>query len=468
MVLDIYGKIIRSGIASLPHEQRLPLLRRWLDNHAKLFEVEGNSPEAMDLQRALEPIGRAAHAVPETDQAALQEQMLGEVSALEQELQQTSNAVATVDKRDRRPRPSSHRIPGTKGQIVDTRFFYGGAKLYSVDAHGKVDIRKAGSWKKLMAPKWQVHPEGAESVIPRLSPDGKWLCTAGSTSEILFTPTDGSSPPRSFRAQSGRAIEVSFSADSSHVAVAGVSGFGVVLAKADGSDARQVLTDKIITQAYLSPQGKTLATMVFSDVQAGRPQFELWDVSSNDPTRIGEHVLRDSDTFLPDYGRFSPDGKKFVISASGYKNIRILEGENFGFLADTTTGGPNRSKPEFSPDGKAIVIGSMNSELRIIDSETGKTLSSVYSPLPISSTHFSADGRTLLALSAHRGISLWSIENNRFKSDVPIFVQSDPRVGNPVLAEISSNGRYIVFGAVTNGLRVVDREQLKQAGEILR
>lgn len=119
----------------------------------------------------------------------------------------------------------------------------------------------------------------------------------------------------------------------------------------------------------VSRQGNRLAYMQsMSDSNIWRTEVSNHKARASSPTRLISSTLPD---YSPD---FSPDGKKIVFGSirSGNSEIWLAEGDGSNPLQLTSIGGGTTGSPRFSPDSRHIVFDSRpegNADIFIINTE---------------------------------------------------------------------------------------------------
>jgi WD40 repeat protein/serine/threonine protein kinase len=222
-----------------------------------------------------------------------------------------------------------------------------------------------------------------------------------------------------------------------------------------------------------SPDGKTLAT-----ASSDGPTITLWDLATATPSQSirakgssgtlacvsfsrnsqllafggeGSSIyVRDLVSHKPDLKlsahkkpvtslSFSPDGKT-LVSGSEDLNVRVWDlatAQSQPLAAHTR----EVTCVSFSPDGTTIASGSNDDSVRLWDLATGKSRALVGHTLPVSSVSFSRDGKTLASSSADGTIRLWDVATGQTLQSI---CGSSDRVNS---VSFSPDGRWLVCGS---------------------
>ncbi len=145
-----------------------------------------------------------------------------------------------------------------------------------------------------------------------------------------------------------------------------------------------------LTTIAISPDGKWAACGGWKEWG-----ITLWDL----PARRLDRILNAND--VPGnsicFVGFSPDGKKMVSSSMtaviGYSAWEVGTWKNAPLLSEQSFGA--HRAPIFTADGTVIGLGASQTQVRLLDAATGRTLVNLLNPLSLSSTPiaFSPDGR---------------------------------------------------------------------------
>ena len=156
------------------------------------------------------------------------------------------------------------------------------------------------------------------------------------------------------------------------------------------------------TSLAISPDGRSLVSSVWKGTGT-----RVWDLEKQTPAIA-----------LGDEGGnavFSPEGRRLVVGTGG----RFL-------FYDTTDWRLRRELPRdtasalsgvvaFHPDGRTVAVTHTLRQIRLIETDTGRTLATLDAPTPerITAMSFSRDGAMLAAATANAEVHLWDLNQLR-------------------------------------------------------
>ncbi|MGP0018198.1 MAG: protein kinase domain-containing protein [Candidatus Sulfotelmatobacter sp.] len=275
-----------------------------------------------------------------------------------------------------------------------------------------------------------------------LSPDGSELLVvdgrgAPPRGPIWSLPILGGSPRRLGDASGETAA---WSPDGTTLAYSDLS--DLFVAKADGTDARKLLTVKgDIKNVIWSPDNSQVRFDATESAGTRGEQF-LWEVSA---AGTGLHRLLSGGHHLPDEccGKWTPDGKYFVFQSNGQvwalpRKGRFLHSEPEPFAL--TSSPLSLSSPLPSRDGKKLFVVGQNyrGELMRYDSKSGQ-FAPFLGGISAEYVAFSKDGQWVTYVSYREG-TLW---RSRLDGSERLQLTYPPMY--PVLPRWSPDGKKIIF-----------------------
>ena len=177
-------------------------------------------------------------------------------------------------------------------------------------------------------------------------------------------------------------------------------------------------TQKVASIVY-APDGNTIATARTRDNTA-----YFWDTATRKAKGTLERVGRGSiQSFV-----YAPDGKTIATAGGWQDNVVQLWDAQTGDHKITLTGHTKRvNSVAYSPDGNTIASGSRDGTVRLWDATTGKPkpilnhinwFDSLFQWLnvPVHSVAYSPDGNTVAAGSLDSGVRLWDTQTPKLKA----------------------------------------------------
>lgn len=309
------------------------------------------------------------------------------------------------------------------------------------------DLKKEGSdWMTMFNPNVKrvldvglVHTLVHDSVVccVRFSPDGKVLATGCNRNTTLYDT------------KTGARIATLFDESSN--------------AKADN----------YIRSVSFSPDGKYLATGSEDRI------VRIWNLAQKRILQVFQGHKSEIYSLT-----FSPDGRR-LVSGSGDKTARMWDLETgscvFTLTIDDITIAENGpvdagvTSVVFSPDGKFLAAGSLDTVVRIWDAETGQLLDKLKGHMDsVYSVAFSPDGRYLVSGSLDKTLKMFDIQSLRNAlaaggRDAPVgeggktkcLTTLQGHKDYVLSVDISPDGAWIVSGSKDRGVQFWDPKTAK-------
>jgi WD40 repeat protein/serine/threonine protein kinase len=298
---------------------------------------------------------------------------------------------------------SMHRmVPHAQEDVNAVAFSPGGKTLLTGGGDNTARLWEAATGKPLGQP--LRHENSVEAVA--FSPDGQTVLTGSADGTV-----------RQWEAATGKKIgpplqhemmvrAVAFSPDGKTVLTGSADRTARLWEAATGKQIGPLLLHQATVGAVqFSPDGKTVLT------RSGGKSAQLWEAATGKP--LGP-PLRHRGILLCMV--FSPDGRT-VLTGGGDDGTEVTEGNGEAVLWEAATGKPLGppllhqtvvSAVAFSPDGKTVLTGSLDTTARLWEAAGGKPLGQpLQHPGPVYSVAFSPDGATVLTACEDGGTRLW-------------------------------------------------------------
>jgi WD40 repeat protein len=263
-----------------------------------------------------------------------------------------------------------------------------------------------------------------------LSPDGKWLASAGGDGTVKVWNIRTAKVVQEFRAHDKTACSVAFHPDGRHVASTGADGLKVW----DLATRQEVFrgpcdASRKIGAAYtvaFSPDGRQLAA-------GNEGAVRVWDWENGQLL----HTFPDHDR-VPISVAFSRDGQR-LATGSWREGPRLWDPLTGAGPLCTFAGHRHPiGALAFSPEGGRLASASFDRSVKVWEATSGRLLHTFWHTGNVEAVAFSPDGRRLASAGEDKTVCLW-----------------DPETGREVLGLRGHSGKCVCVAFSPDGRRLV-------------
>ena len=158
-----------------------------------------------------------------------------------------------------------------------------------------------------------------------------------------------------------------------------------------------------------------------------------------------EIVLVNHNYWTANCGAFSNDGK-YIVSGSNNGNVKIWSTETGDVVRALTGHTRVVTSVAFSRDGKYVVSGSNDKSVKIWSTKTGDVKWSLTNTEMVTSVAFSNDGKYVVSGSHDKSVKIWSTETGNI-----VHTLTDTGVWS---VAFSSDGKYVVSGSDDKSVKI--------------
>lgn len=280
-------------------------------------------------------------------------------------------------------------------------------------------------------PEWSVsraHERWIHSVA--FSPDGKWIATGSDDQTVKVW--DAAKGKELWNQATPTAITaVNWSADGKQLLTGNWRGGIQVHDARSGKLFRQWQAhQENITDLAVSRDGLQLATA------SGDDSCQVWDLA----TRRCALTIEQENEYDATCVSFSPDGK-FVVVGDGENQLKLYSVRSGELLLTFSGHTETIAAAAFSPDGKRVISGSSDDSVRIWDAATGGEIRKLQAHADdITSLALSGNGSRLVSGSADGSAMVWDAASGKQLAKFSGFPHGVSSV------DISANGGHVAIG----------------------
>jgi WD40 repeat protein len=250
----------------------------------------------------------------------------------------------------------------------------------------------------------QFRAHEGELLGMALSADGTRLATAGRDGVRVWDPEKGAELRRYVAAEEETAVALALSADGKVLATGTAGGRlrfrGVGAVRPDATAAEQTS----VLAVAVSPDGRVVATLE-------RERIRLWDAGRGKPLRALPAEKERLRCLLYDSaGRLLAAGGLAQADGKDQGRLGVWDADSGKPLWVNFVAGGDVQHLAFTPDGKTLVALSGGRNISVRDAATGKELRSAHLELPaLDLLALSPDGRALACAPARGPVQIWDV-----------------------------------------------------------
>ncbi|BCQ29990.1 TIR domain-containing protein (plasmid) [Caballeronia sp. NK8] len=330
------------------------------------------------------------------------------------------------------------------GRVSSASFSPDGKRVVTSSSDATARVWDADTGKPLGFP--MMHSDDVTSAS--FSPDGKRVVTASSDTTARVWDADSGNRIGLPMAHDGVVYFASFSPDGKRVVTASEDATARVWDANTGKPVGEPTYGQGVTVARSSEDGKRVVTL-------NGKTARVWDADAGKP--LGEPITLN----LPfSHALFSPDGKRVLLISVDHME-RVWDADRGKLLVEAMThcGQGNVGSATFSPDSKRVVT-LVDETARVWDADTGESIGKpMMHKYCVATASFSQDGKRVLTATVYDEARVWDADTGKPLSE-PMMLDS---LVSP--ASLSPDGKRVVTVPEDNPARIWDTDTGKPLGE---
>ena len=265
-----------------------------------------------------------------------------------------------------------------------------------------------------------------------ISTDSQWLVSGGDDQTLRLWNLKTGGKSLTLRRYDGAVTAVAFHPDGKRIAVGTYDGELQVCEAASGKLSRTLERQGVAEGKSVDDGGRSIIKKESAD-----DTLVTWDA------RDGTELLtfQQGNEYDVTTAAFSPDGKR-ILTGDGENELKIWDTDNGDEVRTLRGHSETVTSAAYSPSGKQIVSASWDDTLRLWDADTGDDLKTLRGhTADITSVLFTRDGSQIVSCGEDRTLRIWDAGTGKLSRTIPAHPQA------VLCLAVSPDGRLLVSGS---------------------
>jgi WD40 repeat protein len=254
---------------------------------------------------------------------------------------------------------------------------------------------------------------GATAIA--FSPDARWILSGGNDgiTRLWLSASQNANPERAFWGGYRKILAVRFSSDGRSILSASADGKLGVWDRSSGKKVRDIETNVNVSTLSFSSDGRLALWAEWNSGSHGNRGYRIQLKEVATGRELGVFQGIGSGEAISSIA-VSRDGRWLGAQQVQDKTTQLWDCHKGCSLRKIPQHGGDTTTITFSPDSRRILLGTTNGDLRLIDTDNGKTIDNFTGHSnEITGAKFSFDGSLLLSGDSAGNVHLWDIESGQ-------------------------------------------------------